>query len=176
VLKRIGVGAAGVAAVLLVVAALRPDSFRVQRTASIKAPPEKFFPLISDLRAVNTWNPYERKDPHMKRSYHGAASGKGAAYAFEGNKDVGKGAIEITDAAAPSRVAMALRMREPFEADNRVEFTLSPRGDGTEVTWALQGPVPYAARLVHLFLDMDSMIGRDFEAGLVNLKAIAEKS
>ena len=173
--KVLTIGTGALVAVLLVVAAFRPDSFRVQRSATIKAPPEKIFPLINDLRGFNKWNPYERKDPRIQGSYSGAASGKGAAYAFEGNKDVGKGAIEITDSASPSRVTMALRMREPFEADNRVDFTLAPRGDGTEVTWALQGPVPYLARLAHLVLDMDAMIGRDFEAGLANLKAIAEK-
>lgn len=165
-----------VVAGLLAVAAMRPHSFRVERSATIKARPDRIFPLINDLRSFNRWNPFEKKDPGLKGSYSGPARGKGAAYAFEGNRDVGKGSIEIIESAASSKVSMALRMREPFEADNRVEFTLTPNGETTNVTWSLQGPVPYLARLVHLFFDMDRMIGRDFEAGLASLKSIAEQS
>jgi len=160
---------------LLIYAATKPDDFRVQRSASIKAPSEKIFPLISDLRSFNTWNPYERKDPNMKGNYSGPSSGKGAAYAFDGNKDVGKGSIEITESSPTSKVTMKLNMIEPFEAHNIVEFTLQPVGDTTNVTWAMSGHTPYVAKIVHVFFDMDSMVGKDFEAGLANLKTIAEK-
>jgi len=162
-------------AVVLVYAATRPDTFRVERTTSIHAPAAKIQPLIADLRAFNTWNPYERKDPALKGSYRGAPSGPGAAYDFEGNKDVGKGSIEIVET-SPTRVAMKLDMLAPFEAHNLVEFTLVPRGDATEVTWAMRGASPFVARLIGVFVDMDRMIGRDFEAGLANLKAAAERS
>ena len=159
---------------ILVVAATRPDTFEVQRTARIKAPPERIFPLINDLRAFNTWNPYEKKDPNIKGSYSGASDGKGAAYAFQGNKDVGTGRIEIVESSPASRVTMNLLMLEPFEASNVVEFVLEPKGDATNVTWAIHGRVPYVAKIVHLFFDMDSMVGGDFEAGLAGLKAIVE--
>ncbi len=162
-------------AVVLVFAASRPDTFRVERVTSIRAPAAKIHPLIDDLHRFNSWNPYEKKDPNLKGSYRGAPSGPGAGYDFEGNKDVGKGSIEIVES-SPTRVAMKLDMHAPFEAHNLVEFTLVPRGETTEVTWAMRGPSPFVARLIGLFLDMDSMIGRDFEAGLANLKSVAERS
>lgn len=174
-LKIIAIIAAVLIIGVLLLAATRPDTFRIQRKASIKASPEKIFALINDLRRFNTWNPYERKDPNMKGSYSGAASGKGAAYAFAGNKNVGKGSIEITGSDSPRQVSMRLHMSEPFEADNNVEFILEPRGDLTSVTWAIEGRTPYLAKIIHLFVNMDRMVGGDFEAGLANLKAVAEQ-
>jgi len=163
-------------AVLLIVASSRPDVFRVQRTASIRAPAQAIHPLIGDLQRFNTWNPYNRKDPNMKGSYRGPQSGPGAHFDFEGNKDVGRGSIEIIDSQPPQKVTMKLDMIEPFEGHNIVEFTLAPRGDTTDVTWAMHGPAPFMAKLMGIFFDMDRMIGRDFEAGLANLKTAAERS
>lgn len=160
---------------VLLYAATRPDTFRVARTVSIKAPPDRIFPLIDDLHRFNAWNPYEKKDPDIKGRYSGADSGKGAQYVFEGNNDVGKGSLEITDSEPPGRVAMRLRMTAPMEADNQIEFTLEPEGDVTHVTWAMQGRSPYLAKLIGLVVNMDRMIGRDFEAGLANLKGLVEK-
>jgi uncharacterized protein YndB with AHSA1/START domain len=160
---------------LLVAAAARPDSFRVVRSTTIKAPPERIFPLISDFQRWSAWSPYEKKDPAMKRSFDGPAAGKGAVYAWEGNKDVGKGRMQIADASAPSRVVLNLDFSEPFEAHNMVDFTLEPKGDATEVTWSMRGPMPFVSKLITLFIDMDRMVGGDFEAGLANLKALAEK-
>jgi len=168
---------AGVAiAALLLYAATRPDTFSVRRTASIKAPAEKIHPLINDLRRFNTWNPYDKKDPNIKGSYRGPLSGPGAGYDFEGNKDVGKGSIQIVDSASPTKVTMKLDMLEPFEGHNVVEFTLAPRGDATEVTWAMHGPSPFIGKVMGVIFDMDRMIGRDFEAGLANLRAVAERA
>lgn len=161
---------------LMIYAASRPDTFAVQRSATIAASAEKIHPLINDLRRFNTWNPYERKDPNMRRSYRGNASGPGAGYDFAGNKEVGTGSIEIIDSQAPHRVAMKLDMLEPFKAHNLVEFTLVPRGASTEVTWAIRGPANFISKLMGVFFDMDQMIGLDFEAGLANLKAVAERS
>ncbi len=162
-------------AVILVYAATRPDSFRVERAASIKAPPEKIFPLIADLRQWSAWSPYEKKDPAMKRSHSGAASGKGAVYDWNGDKNVGQGRMEITDTAPPSKVTIKLDFVRPFEAHNTVEFTLRPQGDATGVTWAMRGPSPFISKLMGIFFDMDGMIGADFEAGLASLKAAAER-
>jgi hypothetical protein len=161
---------------VLIAAATRSDTFRVQRSASIKAAPDRIFPLINDLHRFNGWNPFERKDPNLKRSYSGAQSGKGAAYAFAGNGEVGRGTIEIIASAPASKVTMTLHMLEPFETRNTVDFILQPKGDMTEVTWAMHGPVPYLAKIIHLFIDMDRMVGGEFEAGLASLKAIAEKT
>lgn len=162
-------------AALLLFAATRPDTFKVQRTTSIKAPPEKLFPLINDLHQFNTWNPYNKKDPAMQGSYRGPASGPGAGFDFQGNKDVGKGSIQIVASAAPAKVTMKLDMLEPFEGHNTVEFSLAARGETTEVTWAMHGPSPYIGKLIGIFFNMDRMIGGDFEAGLADLKARAER-
>jgi hypothetical protein len=167
----------GVAAIalLLIVAATRPDTFRVERSATIAAPAAKLFPLINHMQAFNTWNPYNRKDPAMKGTYSGPAAGPGAAYDFEGNKDVGKGRIGITASTEPSQVTMQLDMLEPFEGHNEVNFTLVPEGAGTKVTWAMHGPSAFITKLMGIFFNMDQMIGKDFEAGLAHLKALAEK-
>lgn len=162
-----------VAAVLLY-AATKPDTFRVQRAASIKAPPEKIVAVLSDFHGWEAWSPWEKLDPAMKRSHSGAAKGKGAVYAWQGNKEVGEGRMEITEAAA-TRVAIDLDFVKPFEAHNKVVFTLAPKGDATEVTWTMQGPLPYVAKVVHVVFDMDGMVGKQFETGLANLKAVAEK-
>ena len=159
---------------VLAFAATKPDSFRVQRSASIKAPPEKVFALINDLKGWNAWSPYEKKDPAMKRTLSGAPTGKGAIYEWAGNKEVGKGRMEITDAVPPSKVLIKLDFIEPFEGHNTAQFDLQPRGDMTDVTWAIYGPSPFITKLMGVFFNMDTMIGRDFETGLANLKAVAE--
>ena len=160
---------------VLGVAATRPDSFSVRRSAQIEAPPERIYPLIDDLTRWRAWSPWERKDPAMKRSFSGPPRGKGAAYAWDGNKDVGQGRMEIADAAAPSRLTLKLDFVQPFEAHNQVDFTLERRGEATQVVWAMHGPMPFVSRVISVFIDMDRMIGADFEAGLTNLKAVAEK-
>ena len=160
---------------LLAYAATRPDTFRVQRAASIKAPPEKVFALLNDFQRWEAWSPWEKKDPAMKRTFSAVSSGKGAQYAWEGNREVGQGRMEIAESVPPSRLAIKLDFLKPFEAHNRVEFTLEPKGEATNVTWAMQGDTPYLAKIVHVFLNMDKLVGNDFEAGLANLKTIAEK-
>ena len=162
-------------AAVLIFAATRPDTFRVTRSATIKAPPEKIFPLISDFKRWGAWSPYEKKDPNMKRSYGGAAEGKGATYAWEGDGNVGQGRMEIVDAAAPGKVAIRLDFTRPLEAHNTVLFTVAPKGGLTEVTWDMQGRANYLSKLIGVFVDMDRMVGKDFEAGLANLKAVSEK-
>lgn len=159
---------------VLVYAATKPDTFRVQRSTSIKAPPEKIFALINDFRHWAAWSPYEHKDPTMKRTYSGAESGKGAIYEWDGDKNVGAGRIEIADTSPPNKITIKLDMIKPFEAHNIVEFTLEPNGDTTTVTWAMNGRVPYLAKIVHVFFNVDRMVGNDFEAGLFKLKAAAE--
>lgn len=162
-------------ALLLAYAATRPDSFRVERSRVIEAPPERVFGLIQDLRRFNTWNPYERKDPAAKGEYSATTAGAGARYAWQGDK-VGTGSMEITEATAPAHVGMKLDFVAPFEAHNRVDFTLQPQGGkATRVTWAMHGPVPYLAKVMHLFFNMDGMVGKDFEDGLGFLAAEAAK-
>jgi uncharacterized protein YndB with AHSA1/START domain len=162
-------------AVVLILAVRKPDIFRVQRATTVKASPEKIFPLINDFHQWGTWSPYETKDPAMKRSYSGEASGKGAVYGWEGNKHVGSGRMEILDAQAPSRIVIKLDFFTPFEGHNTAEFTMLPQGDGTNVTWLMHGPAPFMSKLMQLFINIDNMVGKDFEAGLANLKRITEK-
>lgn len=173
--KKIALAVVVLVAAVLLFAATRPDSFRVQRSTSIKAPPEKIFPLIADFHAWGAWSPWEKLDPTMKRTHSGAPSGKGAVYAWDGNNEVGAGRMEIAEVSAPSRLSIKLDFSRPMEGHNTAEFTLVPKGDGSEVTWAMFGPNPYLSKLIGLFLDMDKMIGKDFETGLANLKALAEK-
>jgi uncharacterized protein YndB with AHSA1/START domain len=173
-LKVFGIVIVVLIAAVLILAATGPDTFRVQRAASIKAPPERIFSLINDFHRWDAWSPWEKKDPAMKRTFGAATSGKGAVYAWDGNKDVGQGRMEIADSLPPYRVAIKLDFVKPFEAHNLVEFTLQPNGDATDVTWTMQGDTPYFAKIIHLFIDMDRMVGKDFESGLANLKAAAE--
>jgi uncharacterized protein YndB with AHSA1/START domain len=164
-----------VVAGILIYAATKPDSFRVQRTASIKATPEKIFPHIADLKAWTLWSPYEKKDPAMKRSFGAVTAGKGATYAWEGDKNVGHGSMEILEATPPRKVIIKLDFLKPFEAHNTAEFVLEPKGDTTSVTWAIYGPSPYMSKVIGTFINMDNMIGKDFEQGLASLKAAVEK-
>jgi Polyketide cyclase / dehydrase and lipid transport len=162
-------------AAVLILAATKPDRFSVQRAITVKAPPETIFPLIDDFHQWGSWSPYEHKDPAMKRSFSGAESGKGAVYAWDGNKNVGSGRMEILDASAPSKIRIKLDFFTPFEGHNTAEFTMLPQGDATSLTWLMHGPAPFMSKLMQVFMNMDSMIGKDFEIGLANLKGLAEK-
>lgn len=173
-LKKILIVVAVLLAGLLLLPLTQPDTFIVQRSRQIQAPPEKLHALINDMRAFNRWNPYEKKDPAMQSSYSGPAAGPGARYDFRGNGEVGVGSLTIT-ASTPQQIAMRLDMSAPMEAHNDISFTLAPKAGGTEVTWAMRGDCPYIAKLMGLFFDMDAMIGRDFEAGLASLQQLAER-
>jgi carbon monoxide dehydrogenase subunit G len=163
-----------VVAGILIYASTKPDTMHYQRSASIKASPEKIFPLLNDFRRYATWSPYETKDPAMKRIFSGSPAGKGAVYEWDGDKNVGKGRMEIVEA-SPSKVTIKLDFIKPFEAHNIAEFTLEPKGDATNVTWGMHGPCPFFGKVMSVFIDMDRMIGKDFDAGLANLKALTEK-
>src|SRR5438445_7804824 len=162
-------------AIILILAAAKPDTFRVQRATTVKAPPERIFPLINDFHQWGTWSPYENKDPAMKRTFSGAVSGNGAVYAWDGNNNVGSGRMEILNASSPSKIVIKLDFFKPFEGHNTAEFTMLPQGDGTHVTWLMHGPANFMSRLIQVFMNLDNMIGKDFEAGLANLKTITEK-
>jgi uncharacterized protein YndB with AHSA1/START domain len=171
------VGAVVVVAVgaILIYASTRPDSFRVQRSATMNAPAEKIFPYLEGLKRWTEWSPYEGRDPQMKRAYSGADSGKGAVYEWDGNDNVGKGRMEIVDSKPPSKVVIKLDFLKPFEGHNTAELTVEPKGGQTIVTWAMYGPSTFMTKLIGTFMDMDDMIGRDFAAGLAKLKTVVEK-
>ncbi len=160
---------------ILAFALTRPDTFSVQRTTTIHAPADKVFALINDFHRWGEWSPWEKLDPEMKRSFSGAAAGVGTVYEWTGNSKVGAGRMEILKTAPATKLDIKLDFIKPFEGHNIAEFTLTPKGDDTEVLWVMHGPAPFVTKLMGVFVSMDSMIGKDFEAGLANMKAAAEK-
>ena len=174
-LKTILIVVAAAIAALLIYAAFKPDSFRLSRSTTIVAPPDKVFALINDLRQFNTWNPFAQMEPSVVITYDAASAGVGGAYNWKGDK-TGEGRMQITESVAAQRIAAKLDFVKPFEAHNQVEFTVQPQGGGgSAVTWTMSGPMPYFNRLMTIFFDMDKTVGKDFESGLANLKALAEK-
>jgi hypothetical protein len=174
-LAKIAIGLAAVIVIILGLAATKPDSFTVVRTIEIKAPPDKIAPLLSDFHQWSAWSPWEHLDPAMQRTFSGAAAGPGAVYGWSGNDKVGAGRMEIT-AVTPARVDVKLDFLKPFASHNLTEFALAAKGDTTTVTWTMHGPMPFISKIMTVFVSMDRMIGKDFEQGLANLKAAAEKS
>lgn len=167
----LAVGIAGI----LVFALTKPDTFRVERSLAVRAPAAAIYPLVADFHLWTGWSPYENRDPAMKRTYGGTAQGKGATYAWDGNNNVGAGHMEILEANTPSKLRIKLDFERPFEGHNTAEFTFVPQGDPTLVTWAMYGPAPFMSKLMQVFINMDNMIGQDFEAGLASLKKLTEK-
>ena len=170
----IAIAIAVIVAALLVRAAVQPPSFRIARTQEVSASPDKIYNALTDFQQWRRWSPYEKKDPGMKRLYSGAAAGKGAVYAWDGDKNVGQGSMEIVES-SPQKVVIKLDFLKPFEAHNTGEFILQPKGDVTDVTWAIHGPSPFMSKVIGTFIDFDHMIGKDFEQGLADLKVSAEK-
>jgi len=165
--------------ILIAIAALaytstQPDAFRVERMTSINAAPDAIFPLLDDFRRWPEWSPWEGKDPAMKRTFTGAPAGTGAVYAWRGNRKVGAGRMEIIETSPPLRLAIALHFLKPFEARNTAEFHLEPAGPATRVVWAMHGRANPVVKAMGLFMNMDQMVGRDFETGLANLKRVSE--
>ena len=162
-------------AALLIYATTRPDTFRLERSTVILAPPEKVFALIDNFHDWTKWSPWENIDPALKRTYGGPDAGRGTLYAWEGNNKVGSGRMEITESAPAEKIVIKLDFLKPFEAHNIAEFTFAPKDGGTVVTWAMYGPCPFISKLMQIFCSMDKMVGGQFEQGLANLKAAAEK-
>jgi len=174
-LKIIVIGAVVLIVAVLTYAAMKPDTFRIQRSATIAASPAKVFGLINDLHSWAAWSPWERKDRAMRKTHSGAPMGKGAVLEWDGNKDVGTGRMEILESIPASKALVQLDFIKPFEAHNTAEFTLAPSSGSTQVTWAMYGPQPYMLKVMTLFCSMDKMVGKDFEDGLASLKVLAEQ-
>ncbi len=174
-LKKIAITIAVLLIVLLAFAATQPDEFRIERSASINAPAETIFSQINDFKSWRPWSPFEKKDPNMKRTYSGAETGVGSMYAWDGNNDIGAGSMEITEAVPSTRVVVAMHFLRPMDSKSTVAFTIVPQGETNTVTWSMYGPNNFLSKIMNVFINIDKMVGADFEAGLADLKAIAEK-
>ncbi len=151
------------------------DTFRIARSTTVAAPPDRIAPHIQDFHAWEKWSPYEKLDPRMKKTFSGAERGAGASYAWEGTSKAGAGSMTIT-AATPQKISIALHFTKPMRSENTAEFTLEPDGAGTRVTWTMTGPKNLMMKVMSIFMNMDKMIGQAFEEGLGKLKELVEKS
>ena len=153
--------------------ATRPATFRVARSEIIAAPPADVFPHVNDLHAFQAWNPFAR-DPNARNTFEGPSAGPGAVFRWDGNSQVGAGAMTITDSQPDRIVSVHLEFLRPFKCTNRVEFTLEPNGAGTRITWMMTGDNTFVSKAMQLFMSMDKMVGGDFEKGLSTLKSLVE--
>jgi hypothetical protein len=166
-------------AALLAVASTRPPTFRIERSTRIAAPMLQVAEQIDDFRAWQKWSPWENIDPSLQRKFSGADAGVGAIYEWDSKGKAGAGRMEITEMrAGPERglITIKLDFVKPFKASNTAEFTLAPTDAGTDLTWAMFGPSPLVSKAMGLFVDLDKMVGKDFEAGLAALKRNAEQA
>lgn len=175
-IAKILIAIAVVLAVLAVVIAMRPDEFRVSRSASVAVPPAKVFTQVNDLRKWEGWSPWAKIDPGMKKNYQGPEAGAGAGYSWAGNSQVGEGNMTITESRPDELVRMRLEFLKPFKGTNDVEFTFKPEGNRTVVTWAMSGRNNFMSKAMGLFMNCEKMVGGQFEQGLSQMKAAAEKS
>jgi hypothetical protein len=173
-LKKILIAVVAVLLVLVVFIATRPAHFRVERSAQVNAPAAAVFPLIDDFHNWPKWSPWEKLDPGMKKTYSGAPAGTGAQYSWAGNDKAGEGRMTITESKPSELVALKLEFLKPFAATNRATFELTPSGTGTRVKWAMEGSNGFLAKAFCLVMDMDSLVGKDFEEGLANLNKLAQ--
>src|SRR5262245_56963114 len=159
---------------LLSIAATRPATFHVERSQSMAAPPDAVYAVLNDLHRFHEWSPWQKLDPARKVTFGGAPPGGGASYAWVGNKDVGEGRMTITEATPPGSLTEKLEFLEPFKFESMMRFTIAPESDGSRVTWAMDGNNNYASKIMCMFVSMDDIRGKDFEAGLAQLKQVAE--
>lgn len=165
----------GLLAALAVVVSLQPATYRVVRTATINAPPERVFALINDYHKWDGWSPWAKIDPNMKTTYSGPDSGTGSSYAWVGNDEVGEGRMTTLESRAPELVKIKLEFIKPFESTALTEFKVAPSGSGTSVSWDMSGDQNFMSKAFSLAMGgMDKAIGPDFEKGLAQLKKLAE--
>jgi hypothetical protein len=176
VLKIIVVGLAAAVVGFLGVVFFQPASFRISRTATMAAPPAAAFAQVNDFHNWEAWNPFQKLDPGAANTYSGADSGPGARFAWSGNTDVGEGRMTITETRPHELVRIELEFVKPFAATNTAEFTFVPRGEETAVTWSMSGENGFLAKAIGLFVDVDEMVGDQFEKGLADMKSIVESS
>jgi len=153
---------------------MQPSEFRVVRSATISAPPPAVFAQVNDFHKWEAWNPWAKIDPAMKQGYEGTPAGVGAIYIWAGNNEVGEGRMTITESRPSELIRIKLEFFKPFAATNSAEFTFKPEGNQTAVTWRMSGENNFLAKAIHLFVNMDKMIGGQFEKGLADMKLLVE--
>ena len=173
-LKKIFIALAVLVVLFVIIVALQPSEFRVARSATISAPPPAVFAQVNDFHKWEAWNPWEKIDPAMKQTYEGAPAGIGAIYSWAGNNEVGEGRMTIAESRPSNLIRINLEFFKPFAANSSAEFTFKPEGDRTIVTWSMTGNNNFMAKAIHLFMNMDKMIGGQFEKGLAQMKSIVE--
>ena len=173
-LAKILIALAVIVIVFVVIVAMRPSEYRVARTVTIAAPAPAVFAQVNDFHKWDAWNPWAKMDPAMKQTYEGAPAGVGAIYTWPGTKEVGEGRMTLTESRPPELIRINLEFLKPFAATSTAEFTFRPDGNQTAVTWSMGGKVNFVAKVIHLFVDMDRMIGANFEKGLEDMKSVAE--
>ncbi len=154
--------------------ATRPDQCHIERSAQINASADVVYSIINDLRRWEKWSPYDKRDPAMKKSFEGPASGPGAIYAWNGNNQVGEGRLTIVQSKPGELVSMKLEFVRPFAGINQVNFILAPSGNGTRVTWAMDGKNSFMTKAMSLVMNMDKMVGKEFEQGLAKLNTLVQ--
>lgn len=166
----------GLLAVIAIVVAMQPGEFAVERSTTIAAPPAVVFSHVNDLRKWEAWSPWLPLDPQCQKTYEGPEAGTGAKFHWSGNEQVGEGRMTIAESNAPERIAIDLEFIKPFAAQNVTLFKFVPEGEGTKVTWNMSGKNNFIGKAMCLFMDMDKMVGADFEKGLASLKAQSESA
>lgn len=173
-LKKILIGIAAVIVLFVIIVAVQPAQYRVTRTATIPAAPAVVFEHVNDLHKWEAWSPWEKLDPAMKRTFEGPQSGTGASYSWVGNKQVGEGKMSITESKANELVRLKLEFIKPFASTAMTDFTFKPEGEQTTVTWSMSGEKNFMSKAFCLFMNMDKMVGGDFEKGLAGLKSVVQ--
>ena len=158
--------------VVVVLALRRPTAFTIERSLTIAAPPSALFALVNDFHRWEEWSPWAKLDPDAKITFSGAASGVGASHAWDGNNKVGAGKATITEVRPDAAILIRLEFFKPFAATNTAEFTFIPDGAQTRVRWAMAGKNNLICRVMGLFMDMDKMVGKEFEKGLAAMKTV----
>jgi hypothetical protein len=161
-----------VLAALTVFIATRPSEFRIARSRTVSAPPEVVHAYVNDFRKWSEWSPWEKRDPALRREFSGAPAGPAAVYSWVGNKEVGEGRMTITDSRPPQSITIRLEFIKPFAATNAAQFDFAQRGSGTNVTWAMSGRRNFIAKAISVFMDLDKMVGTEFEKGLATLDTV----
>jgi hypothetical protein len=173
-IKKILIGLAIVVVLLVIIIALQPSTYRVERSATMNAPAPVVFAQVNDFHNWNAWSPWAKLDPAMKQTFEGAPAGTGAIYSWTGNKEVGEGRMTITESHPSDLVKIKLEFIKPFAANSDTVFTFKPEGNQTRVTWTMNGDNNFIAKAFHLFVNIDKMVGGDFEKGLAQMKSVAE--